>query len=72
MQAALETRFFQKEKNKHRQNDPNKIGSGQSPFRDSGAKEEQAYPSSKQAQAQVYARRLHCHGSPFLTPQYSL
>lgn len=31
MQAALETRLYQKEKNKHRQNDPNKVGRGQRP-----------------------------------------
>lgn len=29
MQAALETRNYQKEKNKHRQNDPKKVGRGQ-------------------------------------------
>lgn len=31
MQAALETRLYQKEKNKHRQNDPKKVGRGQRP-----------------------------------------
>lgn len=31
MQAALFTRLYQKEKNKHRQNDPKKVGRGQRP-----------------------------------------
>lgn len=31
MQAALETRLYQKEKNKHRQNDPKKVGRGKRP-----------------------------------------
>ena len=31
MQAALETRFYHKKKNKHRQNDPKKVGRGQRP-----------------------------------------
>ena len=36
------------------------------------AKAQQAYPSSKQAQAHARQEGSHCHGSPFLTPPYSL